>query len=793
VTGAETLYLRDVLNTHLEMKAAQAEGMRRGVLPLIDPHRAGGQPLLGNPNALPFYPDNLLYLFASPIWALNAHFWIHLMLAPFAMFWMARAWGLSREGSWAGAVCYAFCGFVQSQMSFYNLIAGAALSPALVAACLDLAGGDRRRFSAPAVTILWCLLILAGDPPTALLALLLAIGAVAARRAGTPRHSSRSGAIRRLAIALGCGTLLATPQIVEFLRIAGSSYRGTLGYSAETRTLASWDPRQMVEWLVPFFFGRPDRIGPEAFWGFRFFTGRPPYFYSLYPGLLFLALAAAGLCAACPDAAASAPACAGGPPAADGCRRRAVLWALIAAATGFFFALGRFNPAGSWLFSLGGGLLRYPVKFFLPVTAGEALLAGLGLEAALISREPRAHRVLRGALATLAILLTTALLGLTIFRGTVEGSLGRLLPSGTSAPGLAAAERQRWEDGCLIGIGILALLGVAAAIAKTRPVPGGALILTVHAGAQLFLLAPLLASDRVVPLLAPSPLLEAIPASATIVDGVSGDLFGNHPPPDGGGSGTPASLAARGAAYALHPFAGVMRGRRYELDVSPEGLDSFLTTAARDAVRLSDDAGRVRLLAAWGVGFLILDRELGEDAGRLVGPPRRFTGPAGPIFLYEVTSAAPPMALVGVVVHALSLNDAVADLKQPGFDAREAVVLPGSGPTLRGRGGTVTVLEGGPESLRAEVTAQGPGVLVIQRAFLPLYRVTLDGSEVPIKIADLHRIAIEIPAGRHALRLRTVRRPLRMSFGASLLGLCGLLGLARRGGSPSGGPPRPVR
>src|SRR5207247_1015893 len=31
------------------------------------------------------------------------------------------------------------------------------------------------------------------------------------------------------------------------------------------------------------------------------------------------------------------------------------------------------------------------------------------------------------------------------------------------------------------------------------------------------------------------------------------------------------------------------------------GLDSFLSTAARDAVRLADDAARIRLLAAWGV------------------------------------------------------------------------------------------------------------------------------------------------------------------------------------------------
>jgi len=94
MTGASTLYLRDVLGTHLEMKAAQAGAMRRGTLPLIDPYRAGGQPALGNPDSVPLYPDNLLYLAAPTLWALNAHFWIHLLLAPLSMYWLARAWGL---------------------------------------------------------------------------------------------------------------------------------------------------------------------------------------------------------------------------------------------------------------------------------------------------------------------------------------------------------------------------------------------------------------------------------------------------------------------------------------------------------------------------------------------------------------------------------------------------------------------------------------------------------------------------------------------------------------------------
>ena len=130
VRGTGTLYLRDVLNTHFPMKQTQAEAMRDGYFPLIDPYRAGGQPLAGNPNAVPFYPDNLLYLVGDTFWALNAHFWIHLFLAPLAFYWMARAWGLRREAAWAAAACWTLSGFYLSHLSFYNLIAGVTLAPA---------------------------------------------------------------------------------------------------------------------------------------------------------------------------------------------------------------------------------------------------------------------------------------------------------------------------------------------------------------------------------------------------------------------------------------------------------------------------------------------------------------------------------------------------------------------------------------------------------------------------------------------------------------------------------------
>jgi hypothetical protein len=143
IIGIDTLTLRDVLATHLPMKQAEAQALRQGELPELDVHRGGGQPLLGNANGAPFYPTTVLYLLASPLWALNAHFWIHFLIAPWSFAWLARRLGCGRAAAWVGGAVYATGGWFLSQMSFYDLVPAAALAPAFIAACLAL--HDRAR------------------------------------------------------------------------------------------------------------------------------------------------------------------------------------------------------------------------------------------------------------------------------------------------------------------------------------------------------------------------------------------------------------------------------------------------------------------------------------------------------------------------------------------------------------------------------------------------------------------------------------------------------------------------
>ncbi len=755
VVGRDTLYVRDVFNTHLEMKWAEAEALRQGRLPLLDPYRAGGQPLLGNPNAVPLYPDNLLYLLGSTFWALNAHFWIHLLLAPLAFYWMARSWGLGREGAWASGVCFALCGYYLSHLSFYSMIAGVTLAPCLATSFLRWGEGRSRRMAASAGTV-WALLLLGGDPFIALLALLLAASALIVRHGWRVLRSAAP-----LLAAFACSTLVAAPQIVEFVRVLRTSLRGVVGFSRETITLASWDPRQAVEWLLPLIFGRVDRLGDGAFWGHRFFTDRPPYYPSLYPGLLALALVAA----------------AGRP------RDRAAWWAWGAAAAGLFVALGCFNPLGSWIFALGGGLLRYPVRLWLPVAVGGALLAGIGFERGVTRGDSDARRAIVLTLGGLALALGSLWLTLSFFPGPSESWMRGVIPPDFS-DAFVAAERRRWAGTCGASLLVFALLGLGLRMARRRPGIGGAALLAVHAAVQVLFLGPLVATDTVALYRASSPVLDLMPRGARVAHAPADALFG---PPSAAPRSYPDGRAlwiARRAFHEIDPVAGALGGRRYELNVSSEGMDSFLTTAARDVMRLSTDAERIRLLAAWGVEFLLIDREIDPHAGARVRLVRSVPSFDQPIHLYAIDGSAPEVQVVGRIRRAPSVNAAVDLLKRPDFDPLSMVVLPGSGPPLDGGPGRATVLASGPEGLEVEVDAPSPGVLVVQRAHQPLYRATLDGRPVGIQAANLHRLGIAVPSGKHRVDIWTDRRPLRVSLLAALVGLAGLAALGLRAAGP---------
>ncbi len=740
VLGLQTLYLRDVFGTHLGMKWMQAEALRQGELPLIDPNRAGGQASLGNPNTVPLYPSNLLYLLAGPIWALNAHFWIHLLIAPFAFYWLARRWRLRREAAWMGGVAYAASGYLLSTMNLYNMIAVAALAPALVAACMALAEERRRSLRFAAVVALWALVVLGGDPMTAAMALLMALGAVALRvgRGTAPWLWVGS--------ALGLGTLVALPQLVEFARILPHTFRGYWGYSAEGVLVASWSPAAALEWLLPLFHGRPDL----GYWGHAYSGGDLPLLFSLAPGVLALAMVLAR-----------------GRPL-----RHAAWWSWVAVVLGLFMALGSHNP-------LLGLLLRLPqfeslrllVKFWLWVAVGGSLLVALGFERLWFGE----WRALRRALAVLLVVVGAIWLFLS-FGGAAAFGWARARIPAAFGDGFVEQELLRWAGTALVTLMVL-LAGLALLRLGRRHPRLLALFPILHLAGQIFFLKPLITTDDVEPYLEPPPLLAAVPAEASVVHGDAGGLFGSPPMPLDRYPDRRLIWFQRQTHEQLYPHAGV-RWRRYELNHSPEGLDAFLTWATAQAMESLPDPQRVKILEASGVGRLLISRRLqpleATDLLELIGTERT---PMGDIHVYRVRARVDKARLVGTVHYAPHLNKALEILTAPDFVASAATVVPGADGLSSRPPGRVEWIEDSAELMELEVESPAGGLLVIQRTPLPIYRAEIDGEAVAIQPADLHRIGIEVEAGRHRVRVWAPRTPFRLACLVSLLALIATIGV----------------
>ena len=738
IVGSRTLYLLDFLNYHLTVKQGQAKAMVEGYLPLVDSQRAGGQAVVGNLNNVALYPDNLLYLFASPLWALNAHMWLHLLVAPFALYWLAREWGLGNRAAWVAGCLYAVSGYFLSQMNFYNLMAGTALAPALAAASLNTFRSARPARGVVAVGVLWSLLVLGGEPTLGMFALLLAVSACVFRGGGSRRKWVLLGA------AIACGSLLALPQVVETLRILPGSYRGARGYSPETRLIRSWDPRYLIEWIVPFFYGPPD----FRYWGNRVLGLSTPLYFSLYPGVLSLALVFS----------ARRP------------HTRFEKWAWATTAVGFLLALGGWNPILFFVYQLPWlSAFRFPIKAWLLLAIGASLLGGVSFERCVLGVESRR---LATRLAVLAVIVFSVWIGLILQAD--EAALTLTEFSGRPT-GFGEAEVERWSSSLLASLGLLGGYLVLLALRRRMPRLASPAILWLHVVSQLWLLQPLISTDSTTAYRDPPPALDYVRLGERVAQGCSFklacDLGGPQDYSD------PRMLWVERRAFTeLFPFSGVRWGLSYSFDSSPDGLDSMWVHAGNKAFPHLDDASAVRLLALSGVDVLLVNRELGEEALRAVRLRTHLTTAGSGVWIYEILDAAEEAQLVGRVRSGQMRLD---QLSGEGVDPRNEVFLPGRAPSWRdGRRGTVKSLAAGREEWIFETQGETEGVLVLTRAFLTLYRASVDGESVTPIVANIGQLAIEVPAGQHRVRLWVDREPFLWSFVGVFVGMLGLVGLA---------------
>lgn len=290
LTGRDRLAFRDVGHFYTPLYGYLAERERAQWLPLHNPLDELGMPLIGESTTALFYPPRRLIFWAwrTPETALAWYACLHLLLAGAAAGYAAKRAGAGRLGCGLATLAFPLSGPILFLYCNPPYLVGAAWLPLALAGGLGLA----RQWSfrdASLTAISLAMMILGGDPQTAVHVVLIGSGVVTVQLAwrGAASGLAMGG---RLAAGLLLALALSLPQSVGTLDWASHSNRYA---STATATADTYDfsvaPWHWVETILPSAWGHlfPTHTRISRAFAADGRTWTP----TLYAGLLPLALA----------------------------------------------------------------------------------------------------------------------------------------------------------------------------------------------------------------------------------------------------------------------------------------------------------------------------------------------------------------------------------------------------------------------------------------------------------------------------------------------------------------------
>ncbi|HEX5165245.1 MAG TPA: hypothetical protein VFV93_07615, partial [Thermomicrobiales bacterium] len=364
----------DLASFFYPIHAFAAREVQDGRLPFWNPHLFSGAPHLANFQAGLLYPPNLLaYLLFDPFdyAALELLVILHFLLASWGAYWLARVYGIPRDGAVLTGALYAYSGFMVAHLGHYPMLATAAWAPWLLAAIVATIRRDSwlaALLGAPTLAMA----VLAGHQPI-LLFTLTGVVAVAVfelwrawglgiRGSGEthatrlPRFPVPESRIPKLATTALLALGLSAPAVLPMLELTGRTVRSGLEYTDASQF--SVEPVALIHLLLPTVFGS----NATDYWGA--FSNTEIWGYT---GVMAMVLAAFGLVVR-PT-------------------RTRIFWG-VAAIVALLFLLGPFASLHGWAYAFlpGYDRVRGAGRAYMFFDLAVALLAGWGLGALLRER-----------------------------------------------------------------------------------------------------------------------------------------------------------------------------------------------------------------------------------------------------------------------------------------------------------------------------------------------------------------------------------------------------------------------
>jgi hypothetical protein len=753
--AGRVFYQRDVVTMWYARVESMVRAVAEGAWPLWDPYSAFGAPALADPSYQLLYPSMWLNLVMSPPTYYVLHVAAHCVLAGLGLYLLCRSWGLGLLPSLASGMLWTASGPLLSTANVWHHFTGAVWMPwVLLALEGALASGSLGR--ALLLGVVGALQVLAGSGDLCLMTGLAALGRMLlfVARGPLPRREALGRVVRAGLVGGGFALALSAVLWMPAAALARDSTRPYM--TAAARMYWSLHPALLLDFLVPGLVTRlPLSVPARA----ALYDAREPFLFWLYLG------------------AASAPLVALG--AALGRRP----WRGFAVGGfGFFLlcALGRHGLVYRALAVLPPfTLMRYPVKYTVPMALFWAALAGLGVEACHGTWSGAEQRRARGLVA-LAVLGAMALAAAGVWLGAHPDALAPVVTAG--ADGLAAdvrpAVHRLWMAAAFLAVEAALLVGRSA-----RPQAPPWLAIAVVAIA----IADVAWVGRQVNDLAPPELVAWRPPTLPAVEAARAGGRVEVVPPlvtrksqlvRGPKGWEEEWLWARGIEDLLLPPSGARWG-------VPGSYDGDFTGLARpEQSKLT-----AWLQQTWGSFFALRLLQMGNvgavvslDEGRWSGKPVAEVPSvyAEPVRVFRVPDPLPAAYVVG---RARRVREDAAEwvLGNAGFDLwREVIVIsdssaaPPGGPVPDFEG-LVRLVERRADRLAFETEASAPGYLVVVEAYDPGWRATVDGDSAEVLRANFLFRAVAVPAGRHRVELRY--RPRGLVWGGLVSALAVAVGL----------------
>lgn len=763
---SDMFFFRDVFNTSYPNVRFVQEMARQGQWPYWNPYLNWGQPVLANPNTLFFYPSTLLIILLPIDIAYHLHYVIHFVIAALGAYCLARRWGQSRGAAWFTATVFALSGPVLSLGNFYNMAACAVWIPwALLLTDRAVEGRSLRPWIL--LTGVFALQFLAGEPFTLMTTFVLSVTYAIYWRGNFRKPFDRAN-FRLIFFFAGVGIFMMALAAIQFfpsLALLSTSHRGQ-GMGFKQATYWSFHPLLLLEILIPDFFGSP--FGTPTAWKVALNFHNAPFLLSYFVGSIPILYALAGWAMGRDK------------------RRTFVLFGALAL---LVLAMGRFTPLYEIFYAAFPTLrlVRFPVKLLIPFVLLIAVLAGWGFDALhqpaedFLRRRCRALVPLSIALGCFLGIWTLAFLAPHWLASAAAAQLARinsifplrpaekLLPEEINQAASFFMSMLKIHLPGLIGF---SLGGIAWIIAlgrnnswARRAVSWVALLGVIYLVKANYGVNPTVPKSFYTyrpPVLQhfrktsqPFRFVYVTHRDPEEKPGLQIQNFLNFDSiPETAGLSQEAQSLFR--EKLLLQWGSMLTG--YE-NGSTSDVDGSLPNSYYDFWEFmreheSDTSGYDCLLGRTNVKYLLARKKVNSKMAREL--TEVFNGSPEPSYLYEELCFVPRAYAVTSALYSPSLNQTLAMLADPGYNALGQIILaekPVSGlsETSPGPTGRVEIVERQPNSVRISADLFHPGFVLLLDRFDPNWHATVDGREVPILRANQMFRAVKCDAGRHEI------------------------------------------